>query len=73
MTLLKRMFTPSGYYLYDCIVPAIVLIVGILVAVYSGVLRHEVAFLCFVVGAVLHAALSVAASGLRKHGRDNGK
>lgn len=73
MTPLKRMFTPSGYYLYDCVVPAIILRVGIFVAVYAGVLRHEVAFLCFVVGAALHAVLTAVAWRLRKHGRDNGK
>lgn len=70
---LKHLFTPSGNYLYDCIIPAVILMVGIVLAVCAGVLRRELAWVCFAFGGFIHVLGALVALSLRKHGRDNGK
>jgi hypothetical protein len=67
--LITRLFTPSLFYLYDCIIPAAILAAGITGAVLAGVLRRDLAGVCFILGGCVRVLFLLVALSLSS-GRD---
>jgi len=68
------LFAPTGKCLYDCALPAVVWVGGVVLAMAFDLLSLRAAGWAFVLAGVLHLIAGLLATRcLKKDGRENGK
>lgn len=70
---LVAVFNPTGKFLYDVVVPAIIMGVGSVLLVISGMMGENAAFWCFGIGVLIHVLLSWFAGLLIQGKEEDGK